>query len=115
MIYQNLPFSYVCFRTYLPLGGEKVEISKEDVEKIKDFGEPSLTLLGFKPLEWLEPYYNNRSSYFLYPNDDRVENSGKFFDAMIEMMKKKRKIAIVRFIPKSGSRIRFGALLPQRE
>ena len=102
-------------KTYLPLGGEKVPFSKEDVQKIKDFGKPSLTLLGFKPLAWLEPYYNNRSPYFLYPNNKRVENSDKFFDALIETLLSKKQIALVRFIPKQNSRMQFGALLPQRE
>lgn len=99
----------------MPLGGEKVLINKEEVNQIKDFGEPSLKLLGFKPKSYIKPYYNNRSSYFLYPNNKRVENSSKFFDALIEQLIKSKKVAIVRFIPKANSRIRFGALFPQRE
>ena len=94
----------------MSLGGEKVQINKEEMAQIKDFGEPSLKLLGFKPKSFIEAYHNNRSSYFLYPNNKRVENSGKFFDALIEQLIKNKKVAIVRFIPKSNSRIRFGAL-----
>ena len=87
-------------------------INKDEVNQIKDFGEPSLKLLGFKPKSFIKPFYNNRSSYFLYPNNKRVENSSKFFDALIEQLIKSKKVAIVRFIPKSNSRIRFGALFP---
>jgi non-homologous end joining protein Ku len=71
--------------------------------------------LGFKPREYIKPYYNNRSSYFLYPNNKRVENSGKFFHAFIEQLATKKQVAIVRFIPKSNSRVRVGALFPQKE
>ena len=87
-------------------------INKEEVNKIKNFGEPNLKLLGFKPKSFIKPYYNNRSSYFLYPNNKRVINSSKFFDAFIDQLIKSKKVAIVRFIPKSNSRVRFGALFP---
>ena len=90
-------------------------MSKEEMNQVKDFGSPSLRLLGFKPKSFIKPYYNNRSSYFLYPNNRRVQNSSKFFHAFIEQLVKTKSVAIVRFIPKSNSRIRFGALFPQRE
>lgn len=94
---------------------EKVPFSKEEMDEVKNFGSPNLTLCGFKPRSFLKPYYNNRSSYFIYPNNDRVENSDKFFDAMIDKLISKKMVAIVRFIPKRNSRIRFGALIPQKE
>ena len=102
-------------RTYLPIGEEKVLINKEEINKIKEFGNPSLKLLGFKPKSYIKPYYNNRSSYFLYPNNKRVLNSGKFFHAFIEQLLKYKMVAIVRFIPKQNSRVRFGALFAQKE
>lgn len=99
----------------MELGEEKVPFSKEEIDDIKDFGQPNLTLCGFKPKSFLKPYYNNRSSYFIYPNNDRISNSDKFFDAMIKKLTQKDKVAIVRFIPKRNSKIRFGALIPQKE
>lgn len=100
---------------YLPLGEKKVEFTKEEMERIKSFGEPSLVLIGFKPRERLKIYHNIKSPYFLYPDDERVENSGKFFDGLIQSMIKLKKIAIARFIPKTKAKVRFVALLPQKE
>lgn len=101
--------------TYLPLGNMKVEFTKEEMNTIKTFGEPSLVLIGFKPKERLKIYHNVKAPYFLYPDDERVENSSKFFDGLIETMIKKKKVAIARFIPKSKSKVRFVALVPQKE
>lgn len=101
--------------TYLPLGNTKVEFTKEEMNAIKTFGEPSLVLIGFKPKDRLKIYHNVKAPYFLYPDDERVENSSKFFDGLIETMINKKKIAIARFIPKNKSKVRFVALVPQKE
>lgn len=101
--------------TYLPLGNMKVEFTKDEMNSIKTFGEPSLVLIGFKPKDRLKIYHNIKAPYFLYPDDERVENSSKFFDGLIETMIKKKKIAIARFIPKNKSKVRFVALIPQKE
>ena len=102
-------------RNFVQAGGEKVEFTGEEMERIKTFGEPSLVLLGFKPLHRLKVYHNVRSSYFVYPDDERVENSSKFFHGLIEVLTKKKKFGLVRFIAKKGARVRFAALLPQKE
>jgi len=119
-------YKYVCQETNAPLyenqigsfiaaGKEKVEFTHEEMERIKTFGEPSLVLLGFKPRERIKAYHNVRSSYFVYPDDERVENSSRFFHGLVEVMEKKQMVGIVRFIPKKSSRVRFAAIFPQQE
>ena len=54
--------------TYYPLGGEKVKISKQDMNKMKNLEEPGMTLIGFKPKHLIKPYHNLRTSYFIYPD-----------------------------------------------
>lgn len=100
---------------YIPLAEKKVEFTKEEMNRIKEFGEPSLVLIGFKPRDRLKVYHNIKAPYFIYPDDERVENSGKFFDGLIESMIKMKKVAIARFIPRNRSKVRFVALIPQRE
>ena len=39
------------------------------MNKIKNLEEPGMTLMGFKPKTYIKPYYNLRSSYFLYPDE----------------------------------------------
>jgi ATP-dependent DNA helicase 2 subunit 1 len=101
--------------TYMPFGGEKIVLSKDEVSDIKKFDDPSLVLMGFKPYSRLKEYHNYRTSYFLYPDDEKIEGSSQVFHSLIETLLAKDKIAIVRFIPKKASEVSFAALLPQRE
>ena len=102
---------------YIPLKEKRVEFTREEMDRIKSFGEPSLVLIGFKPRSSLKVHHNVKPPYFLYPDDERVENSGKFFDGLIKSMTKpgNEKVAICRFVPRNKSRVRFVALLPQAE
>ena len=54
--------------SYYPLGGEKIKITKEDMNKIKNLEPPGMNLVGFKPKALIKHYYNLRTSYFLYPD-----------------------------------------------
>ncbi|CAD8142730.1 unnamed protein product [Paramecium pentaurelia] len=101
--------------THLILGNEKIAIPKEYMAKIKGFEKPGMTLIGFKSSSALKDYHNYRASYFLYPDDEHVNGSSQFFDALIQQMILKEKIGIVRLVPKQGSQVRFCALLPQAE
>jgi len=100
---------------YFPFGDEKVFFKKEDIAEIKKFDDPSLKLMGFKPSSRLKPYHNLRSSYFLYPDEERIQGSSQLCDALIKQMIAKDRIAIVRFVPRVTSSVRFAALLPQSE
>jgi len=59
-----------------------------------------MTLIGFKSVHTLKDYHNYRASYFLYPDDEHVNGSSQFFDALISQMIAKEKLAIVRLCPK---------------
>lgn len=67
------------------------------MKKIKNFDSSGLKLMGFKPKSKLKDYHNIRTSYFLYPDEKRIEGSGQVFDALIKRMIHNEKIAIVRF------------------
>jgi ATP-dependent DNA helicase 2 subunit 1 len=54
--------------TFYPIGGEKVILTKADIERIKNFDSPGMTLVGFKPRSKLKLYHNYRTSYFIYPD-----------------------------------------------
>ncbi len=68
--------------------------------------------MGFKPRKALKVYHNIKHSYFIYPDEKRVTGSSQVIDALVKEMIKDDKIAIVRFIPRDNSAVRFCALLP---
>lgn len=73
-----------------------------------------MTLVGFKPRKKLKVYHNYRTSYFIYPDEERVVGSSALFDALIKTMIEQEIIGIVKFIAKKGSQLRICALLPQK-
>lgn len=84
------------------------------MKAIKSIESPGLTLIGFKPLTKLKTKYNYRESYFLYPDEEHVNGSSRFFHALIERMLEKKQLALAKFLPRVGSQLRFVALLPQK-
>lgn len=100
--------------TYYPLGGERIRLSKEDMNKIKNIESPGMTLVGFKPKSYIKPYYNLRTSYFLYPDEQYVTGSSQFFDALITQMISKNLVGIVKIVPRANQELRFAALFPQQ-
>ena len=101
--------------TYQLYGNKKIIFSKEEMNKIKFLEEPGMKLMGFKSIESIKPYYNIRESYFIYPNELFSNGAGKLVDALIKQMINKKKCAIVKFVAREGSVVKFCALLPQQE
>lgn len=101
--------------TYQLYGNKKIIFSKEEMNKIKFLEQPGMKLMGFKSIDSIKPYYNVRESYFIYPNELFSNGSGKLVDALIKQMANKKKCAIVKFVAREGSTVKFCALFPQQE
>lgn len=100
--------------TYYPLGGEKIKLTKQDVNKIKNIENPGISLVGFKPKHVIKPYYNLRTSYFLYPDEEHVVGSSQFIDALIDELTETNMVGIVKIMPRNNQELRFAALFPQK-
>jgi ATP-dependent DNA helicase 2 subunit 1 len=72
--------------TYLPYGDAAVTISRAEMNEIKTFGEPGLTLMGFKAKTKLKFYHNIKPPYFVYPDDTQFQNSTVAFSALLNRM-----------------------------
>jgi len=122
----DLSTTWVCHDTTQPLfpsdfkysyvyGGKLVVFTKDELFKIRNFGKPGLTLLGFKPMSKLKFQYNIKHPYFIYPDENQYIGSYSVFAHLLDTMAKMEKIAICNFIPRSNSSPRLVALLPQTE
>ena len=89
-----------------------MRITPEDVKQIKYFDAVGMKLMGFKPRSCLKVFHNIKHSYFIYPDEKRIVGSASVSDALIKEMLADDKIAIVRFIPRDNSVVRFCALVP---
>lgn len=109
---------FVCEETghaLISLGGEKVRLDQSEIKQIKNFGPNGMRLMGFKPKSFLKVYHNLKHSYFVFPDEKKVSGSMQCADALIKEMIKADKIAIVKFVPRENSQVRFCALVAQEE
>lgn len=98
---------------FFPYGGTQVVFSAEEMKTIKSFGDPGLTLMGFKPKSALEQYHHYRSGYFVFPDEKSIKGSNVAFLALVQEMESMGVIAVARMIYRKGSGPKFVALLPQ--
>lgn len=50
-------------------------MEQDEVDSIKKFEDPGLSLIGFKPIEKLKLHHHIRPAVFLYPEEDEVKGN----------------------------------------
>ncbi|KAG5681796.1 hypothetical protein PVAND_011204 [Polypedilum vanderplanki] len=100
---------------YLEVGGEKVKFTPLETYEMKQFMQPAIKILGFKPLETFNPLNHKRSPYFVYPSENQIKHSTKTFRALWETCLNKSKYILCIVCLRLKSNPRFVALIPQRE
>ncbi|KAI8807181.1 SPOC like C-terminal domain-containing protein [Cladochytrium replicatum] len=106
------------FKYFYKFGVEessKVVFTKEEVAEIKSFGDPGLTLLGFKPLSCVKPHHMLKHSVFIAPDEGEYTGSISLFAHLLSRLAERNKVAICNFVPRRASAPRLVALVPQSE
>lgn len=96
-------------------GGEHVLFSAEELKEIRNFGDPILRIIGFKPLETLKLWQNMRPSYFIYPSDAAVTGSTRTFASLHKKLLKDGLMGVAWLIPRRNQAPVFTAIIPQVE
>jgi ATP-dependent DNA helicase 2 subunit 1 len=98
---------------YFEFGGEKSEFSLEELKQIKDFGEPALRLLGFRPRSFLKDKLNIGISIFAAPNEFSVKGSCSLLSHLLHRMSLKDVVGICSLVARKGGMIKQVAIIPQ--
>jgi len=101
--------------SFIEVAGERVYLSREEVNEAKRIAEPGLQLLGFKAASRLRPHHRIFHSYFVTPMDRVVKGSGHLCAALIDLMLQRKLMAIARFVRTRNAPPQMVALLPQAE
>ncbi|XP_030845422.1 X-ray repair cross-complementing protein 6 isoform X2 [Strongylocentrotus purpuratus] len=102
-------------KKYQTYGGKNIIFEKDEVDEVKKFYDPGLTLMGFKPRSALKKYFHVKPAQFLFPDETSVSGSNTLFNALLQRCSARDKVAICRYIPRKNSPPKFVALLPQKE
>lgn len=96
-------------------GGETVSFSLEEMAKINDWGEPTIRIIGFKPLSMLPVWATVDKSTFIYPSEESFIGSTRVFSALHQKLLRDQKIALAWYIPRRNASPRLAALIPGEE
>ncbi|KAK6503124.1 ATP-dependent DNA helicase II subunit 1 [Arthrobotrys musiformis] len=96
-------------------GGETVTFSDEDFKQMRNFGEPVLRILGFKPQSELQLWHNTRSSTFIYPSEEDYTGSTRTFAALRNKLLESKLMGISWFIPRRSAAPVMAAIIPSVE
>ncbi|KAF7713025.1 ATP-dependent DNA helicase II subunit 1 [Penicillium ucsense] len=96
-------------------GGEQVTFTPEELQALRNFGDPVIRIIGFKPLSALPIWANVKHPSFIYPSEDDFVGSTRVFSALHQKLLKDQKIAIVWFIPRKNSAPVVAAMIAGEE
>ncbi|XP_029446124.1 X-ray repair cross-complementing protein 6 isoform X2 [Rhinatrema bivittatum] len=96
-------------------GNRQIVLEREETEQVKHFDDPSLILIGFKPLALLKKHHFIKPAQFLYPDESLVTGSTTLFNALLTRCLEREVMALCRYTPRRNMPPRFVALIPQEE
>ncbi|KAG8436475.1 hypothetical protein GDO86_007535 [Hymenochirus boettgeri] len=96
-------------------GNRQIVLEKEETEQLKRFDDPSLVLIGFKPITLLKKHHFIRPAQFVYPEESLINGSTVLFNALLTRCLARQVMAICRYTPRRNTPPRFVALMPLDE
>ncbi|KAM4720787.1 X-ray repair cross-complementing protein 6 isoform 1-T2 [Rhinophrynus dorsalis] len=96
-------------------GNRQIVLEKEETEQLKRFDDPSLVLIGFKPVNMLKKHHFIKPAQFIYPDESLINGSTTLFHALLTRCLARQVMAICRYTPRRNTPPRFVALMPQEE
>ncbi|XP_066452534.1 X-ray repair cross-complementing protein 6 isoform X2 [Eleutherodactylus coqui] len=96
-------------------GKRQIVLEKEETEQLKKFDDPSLVLIGFKPISLLKKQHFIQPAQFVFPEESLVTGSSTLFQALLIKCLERQVMAICRYTPRRNAPPRFVALVPQEE
>lgn len=102
-------------RKAFKFGGETVSFSKDEMAQIRNFGDPVLRVVGFKPMSLLPSWANVKPSTFIYPSEEQIIGSTRVFSALHQKLLKDQTMAIAWYIPRRNATPTLAAILPGAE
>ncbi|KKY25633.1 putative dsb repair complex subunit ku70 [Phaeomoniella chlamydospora] len=93
-------------------GGEQVSFTPDEITKLRNFGDPIIRIIGFKPQSLLPIWANTRHSTFLYPSEEDFIGSTRVFSALYQKLQSSNLMALTWFIPRKNATPTLAAMLP---
>lgn len=96
-------------------GGDQISFTPEEQQTLRDFGEPVIRIIGFKPLSALPFWANVKHPTFIYPSEEDYIGSTRVFSALHQKLLRDKKVGLVWFIPRRNAAPILGAMITGEE
>lgn len=96
-------------------GGEQVAFTPEEVSSLRNFGDPIIRIIGFKPMSMLPIWASVKQSTFIYPSEEEYVGSTRVFSALQQKLLKDEKMAVAWFIARKNAAPVIAAIIPGPE
>lgn len=96
-------------------GGEQVVFTPEEMKAMRNFGEPIIRIIGFKPSSCLQFDQNVKPANFIYPDETTYIGSTRTFSALHKKLVNSEKVGICWCIARRNSSPQVCAMIPSIE
>ncbi|PGH18302.1 ATP-dependent DNA helicase II subunit 1 [Helicocarpus griseus UAMH5409] len=96
-------------------GGEQISFTQDEQASLRHFGDPTIRIIGFKPLSALPIWASIKHPTFIYPSEEGFVGSTRVFSALYQTLLKKKKMALVWFVPRKNAAPVMAAMIPGKE
>lgn len=96
-------------------GGEYVYFTPEEQKKLRDFGAPTIRIIGFKKRSQIPVWASVKKSTFIFPSEEDYIGSTRVFSALWQKLLKDDKIGLAWCVLRSNAQPMFAALIPSKE
>lgn len=96
-------------------GGDQVTFTPEEIKALRNFGDPVIRIIGFKPLASLPFWANVKHPFFIYPSEEDFVGSTRVFSALHQTLLRDKKAALVWVIARKNAGPVLGAMIAGEE
>ncbi|KAI1965982.1 ATP-dependent DNA helicase II subunit 1 [Ophidiomyces ophidiicola] len=93
-------------------GGDHISFTQEEQSTLRNFGDPVIRVVGFRPMSSLPIWASTKHPTFIYPSEEGFVGSTRVFSALQQTLSKKEKYALVWFIPRKNAAPVMAAMIP---
>lgn len=99
-------------RKAFKFGGESISFTPDEIGQLRNFGEPVIRIIGFKPLDSLPIWAATKYPTYLYPSEEDYVGSTRVFSALFQTLQSTRRYGIAWFIARKNAAPVLAALIP---
>ncbi|KAI9282083.1 SPOC like C-terminal domain-containing protein [Umbelopsis sp. AD052] len=100
---------------YYNVGNEPIVFTKDELDTIRNFGEPGIRIIGFMDQHHVQEFWNITHAYFIYPNEFEYHGSTRTFTALLRSTVKGKKAILCSIIRRTNALPKIAVLFPQEE